>query len=146
MQQVLFVCTGNTCRSPMAEVIANDYFKKSRLNYNAISRGINVLVPSRASENAIKALQLLYKLNLTNHISRQISAEDIKNASVVLTMTNSQKEYLQLVYGEDALKIDSIYSYIGNYKKSIKDPYDRDIVYYKECAEELHRVIIQAFN
>lgn len=145
MQDILFICTGNTCRSPMAEAIANNIFRKKGLCYNAFSRGINVIIPSRASGNAVRALKLMYKLDLQSHVSKQVNESDMQKASIVLTMTNNHKRYLDMVYGAHKDKVFSIYGYVGDMEKNIKDPYGMDLFIYKSCAEELHSVIQKMF-
>lgn len=145
MQYVLFVCTGNTCRSPMAEAIANDLFVKNQLRYQAFSRGLNVLVPTRASENAVKALKFLYQLDLEAHVAKPVSEADIQQASIVLTMTDSHKAYLTMAYAEHAEKIHTLYGYTGRADQDIKDPYGLDLFMYKSCAEEINDVIQKIF-
>jgi protein-tyrosine-phosphatase len=129
----------------LAQVIANDYFKRKKMEALAVSRGINVLAPCRASENAVAAARLISKLDLSNHISRQITEDDIKRAYVVLTMTDSQKEYLRLVYGEHEDKIFSLSAYAGA-NGDIADPFGMDVAVYKRCAGQIYDLITDAFK
>ena len=63
-KDILFVCTGNTCRSPMAETIAKTFFSELEIS----SSGISVMSPSGAAKNAINAAEK-YGADLTDHIS-----------------------------------------------------------------------------
>ena len=92
--KIMFVCTGNTCRSPMAEAAAKAIFPKE--GYEIISRGISVFESTPASENAQKAVAE-GGLDLSQHMSKQISEEDIKTSDVIFTMTNPHKQMLSAV-------------------------------------------------
>lgn len=96
MENILFICTGNTCRSFMAEEIFNDIIDKKNLKdrYIATSAGTGVYMDSPASENAIKALKDM-GITVKEHISKQVTENMIKNADVVLTMSRSHKEFLE---------------------------------------------------
>jgi len=146
MQDILFVCTGNTCRSPMAEAIANRLFKTENLPYQAFSRGINVLMPARASENAVKAMQLIHQFNLNGHIARQVSAEDMQRAYLVLVMTESHKHYLHMVFPQYSQKVLTLCEFAGHDQAEIRDPYGQDLYEYRACADDLEKNIRTLFS
>jgi protein-tyrosine-phosphatase len=129
----------------MAEAIANDLFVKKQMRFQAFSRGLNVLIPARASENAVKALRFLYKLDLESHISRQVTAADMEKASLVLTMTESHKNYLNLAFAKYEEKIYTLNGFAGQSGKDIKDPYGMDLFMYKSCAEEINSIVQKVF-
>ena len=145
MQEILFICTGNTCRSPMAEAIANSIFVKNGMDFKAFSRGVNVIVPSRAADNAIAAMNLLYHLDLDMHVARQVKEDDINKAHKIIGMTKSHKNYLSMVYPEHKDKIFSLYGLAGKEAKDIKDPYGMDLFVYQACAEEINVVLREIF-
>ena len=140
MPKILFVCTGNTCRSPMAEIIARDLLLPKKEGFSVSSRGINVLVPSRASDNAVKAVRLNYSLDLSPHISKQLAEGDLEQADMVFVMTAAHKQYLDMVYAGYATKVRLIASN-GNDSRNIDDPYGKDLFVYKQCAEEIKKSI-----
>lgn len=139
IKKIAFVCTGNTCRSPMAEVIAKDIFKKRKLNIEVISRGIAVYFPSEASESSIEIVKE-YNLDLTEHRAKQITKEDIDLCDLIFTMTKQHKDYIKSL-SPDTNKAFTLKEYIKVDKSDIKDPYGYDINVYRECAEQLYLYI-----
>lgn len=130
---IIFVCTGNTCRSPMAEEIYNTLIGEK----TAISRGIAVSSPSGAAQNAKYAV-LEYGGNLENHMSHQITLEELKEAEIVITMTGSHKMLLSQYVDED--KIKTLAEFAGE-SGDISDPYGGDVEIYRETAEEIYDYI-----
>lgn len=139
MKKIIFVCTGNTCRSPMAEIIAKDIFNRRKININVISRGIAVYFPSEASENSIKALEK-YNLDLSKHIAKQIEQSDIVSSNLILTMTNQHKAFVKKMAG-DSVNVFTLKEYIKVGNDDISDPYGGDISDYQKCADELYSYI-----
>ena len=80
--RVIFVCHGNICRSPMAEVI----FKSLVNDVEVISAGLFTSVGEKASTNAVKICEY-YNLDLSNHRSKRFYDLDIKEDDLILTLT-----------------------------------------------------------
>ena len=82
MKNIIFVCTGNTCRSPMAEAIAKSLCKYKDINI--LSRGLSVYNSVSINENAKKVL-LDNNINLSSHTSKPLTIEEFENADLILT-------------------------------------------------------------
>lgn len=133
--KVLFVCTGNTCRSPMAEGIFNYVFKA----HKAVSGGLFVPKPSFATLEAVNALKK-YGIDISKHISHDLTPSEVADADLVLTMTAKQKEGMISSMPQFKDKIFSLSEYAG-LCGDIDDPFGSSAEVYQECADKLYRII-----
>ena len=100
MKKVLFVCTGNTCRSPMAEAIFNHIAKQQGAKVRAISAGLFV-ENKKVEQNSRDALKLM---GITiRHKPTKITLDMFNSADLVLTMTTEQKLLLEREVKSDKL-------------------------------------------
>lgn len=142
---ILFVCTGNTCRSPMAEGIFKALLKDNNIdNINVSSAGISTFEGDSANEKAIYTLRNK-GIDIKSHKSRQITKEIIENSDLILTMTKSHKRMILNALPEYLNKVFTIkeYVYINNNEEltgknlDIADPYGLDYNIYEKCAAEI---------
>ncbi len=136
MMKVIFVCTGNTCRSPMAEKIFNKKAKEMSLDVAAISRGVACSdgLPMNVSARAVMKEEGLD----FEHRSRMISEEDMNTASYVITVTSSHKRYLEEAFGRRG-NVFSIEEITGG--EGVFDPYGADVDVYRRCYKILEKAI-----
>jgi protein-tyrosine-phosphatase len=94
--RVVFVCTGNLCRSPMAEGILRHYWQSAGYNRGIVSSmGVRGLESAPASAMAIKVC-LDRGIDISAHRSRPLNIEELAAADIIFTMEPAQKEYVQL--------------------------------------------------
>ncbi len=123
---VLFVCTGNTCRSPMAEGFFNLLCKP---HDRALSCGLYVHNDVEASAHAITAAAE-HGADISAHIPKQHTAELVAAADFIYCVTPAHAQTLCALYPDAEGKIKSLFP-------PISDPYGQDLEVYRACATEL---------
>lgn len=143
--KILFVCTGNTCRSPMAEYFAREYIEENNLeNFKVASAGINAATGESPSEEAIEVMKEK-GIDITDHKSKMLMEEDLQENDKVLTMTNSHKKVIQDMYDYD-----NVYT-LKHFVKScedcdILDPYGFEVDKYRETRDEIEDTVRKLLN
>lgn len=138
-KKVLFVCTGNTCRSPMAEAIFNDMAENEEIAFCAESAGI-FADGSSVSENSAEVMKEL-GVDISGRKSRQVTAEMIDEAEYVFALTGSHRDILNVMFGKTD-KITTLAEFVGLYA-DIPDPYGGDIEDYRKCRNMIKDMIIK---
>lgn len=151
---ILFVCTGNTCRSSMAEGIFKHLLKNSgNNNINVSSAGINAFEGDDANEKAIYTLNKK-GIDILNHKARQLTKKIIIDSDIILTMTKSHKKMIINAAPEYSNRVYTLkeYAFIINNEETegknldIVDPYGLDYNVYEKVAEEIEENLIKIIN
>ena len=143
MVRVVFVCTGNICRSPMAEALLREKWKQQGYDGLVVSSmGIHGLENQEASQFA----QDIFKennLDLSEHRSRKLNIPELESADLIFSMEKVQKEFLKLFFP----KFDDKSYLLGAWpeketrKSDIKDPMGSPLKTYKQVFKVINEHI-----
>ncbi|PFN71929.1 low molecular weight protein arginine phosphatase [Bacillus cereus] len=136
MKRVLFVCTGNTCRSPMAEALLRHHGGDK---FEVQSAGVFAYPGSDASVHAKEALA--EKGILIDHAAQQINETLLDWADIVVTMTENHKQIVLGHYPSVEKKLNTLYELTEGIGKDISDPFGGSLSIYKETLDEMEKLV-----
>lgn len=131
MLNVLFVCTGNTCRSPMASAILNKTANEKKLDIKASSAGLAAFSGDEASENAVRVLSEI-GIDLSSHRSRPVNRYILDESDYIIGMSPSHIRALAPFADADKLLTLS---------DGIPDPYGGDLETYRLTRDQIRNGI-----
>jgi protein-tyrosine-phosphatase len=140
MKPVLFVCTGNTCRSPMAEAFFNHLMGNDG-QWKASSAGIYAGINSPASAHATEAMREL-EINITDHRSKPLTAELVNTADLIITMTSGHCFQIAQSFPEVGNKVCLIKSFgTSKVPADISDPFGGSLNIYRKTRNEIKQAL-----
>ncbi|MCX7785588.1 MAG: low molecular weight protein arginine phosphatase [candidate division WOR-3 bacterium] len=148
---ILFVCTGNSCRSPMAKGIFDKLLEKSRaikkseINILTLSAGTNATkgnVPSEFAQQAVKK----YGVDIRHHLSYPLTKERIDLADLILVMENKHKDRVLELVPLAKNRTFLITEYVGEESKEIPDPFGGPLEKFQEVADLLYELLQKVYK
>lgn len=137
---ILFVCTGNTCRSPMAQALLKDMAEKKDLDLVVKSAGVFAFDGQRVSKEALQVLKE-EGIDISNHRANMIHRDLLEESDLILTMAKSHKETLLSKYSFLKGKVFTLKEYAYGVEEDVLDPFGQGIDIYRHTKEEIKRAL-----
>lgn len=147
--RILFVCTGNQCRSPMAEALFRHMLREGNLNgdgeVNVSSCGTGGFVGCPATREAIEVMNE-HGVDLSHHVSRGVSEDILAEADLVFAMAKRHQDILAMMYPRYSSKTHLLKQYAEDTSpdmysrdnsRDIEDPIGKDISAYRDVYRQL---------
>jgi len=136
---LLFVCTGNTCRSPLAEAIARRMIADRAIpDLTVASAGTSAWADAPASDGAL-LVALEHGIDLGDHRSRPLAQELVSSAQVILTMGPHHLDRAEALGGSGRSWL--LTDFAGGTPRPVSDPFGGDLDVYRATFMELEQVI-----
>lgn len=132
--RIMFVCTGNTTRSAMAEAI----FRNMDADAEVCSSGIMAESGKRSSKIAVEVCKS-HGIDISAHRATYFKDSDIEDMDLVLTFERFHSEKIKIYYPN--LDVCTIREFIGEYPSDINDPVGGEYKVYDACFLEIDRAL-----
>ena len=133
IQNILVVCVGNICRSPMAEYL----LKQTYPHLNIESAGISGLIGEVADAKAIQCMDVL-NIDMRPHVARKLNSDLIKKADLILVMSLNQQKHLEQTWPFAKGKVFRL----GHWQhKNVPDPYQHDQAFFDETCRNIQAYV-----
>ena len=142
MKTILFLCTGNVCRSPMAEGLFR-HAVQGRGEFRILSAGLGAVDGQPPTNHSVEAMREI-GIDISHQRSRALTAELVRSADLILGMTHSHTDTVALLYPTAAEKTFLLREFdetLEAYEKDISDPIGSPFHIYAECRDQIEQGI-----
>jgi len=128
-ENILVICVGNICRSPIAEALLKQQYPNKQVD----SAGLSAVVGSPVDPKS-QAVMTPYNVDMSEHVAKQINEQLVKTASLILTMSEGQKKWIEERWPHCRGKTFRIGHWID---KDIADPYRHEKSAFETARQDI---------
>ncbi len=132
--QILFICTADICRSPMAEYLTKEMLKKNHLAFRVSSAGF--LEGGFPISKGSRIVLTENNIDASKHISQKVNRQIVQDSFLILTMTEKHKQRLLELELNAVYKVFTLSEYC-DFSIDIDDPYGLDVSFYRETFKKI---------
>ena len=144
MNSLLFVCTANICRSPMAEGLMKIIAREREESWDIQSAGVWAYSNQPAALNTLKILDE-FGIDLSGHLSKSVSEDLMDNFNLILVMEKNHKDTLVTAFPDRSSKIFMLSEMEGSIK-DIHDPIGGAIGDFRSMAQQINEILKNQFE
>lgn len=145
MFRILLVCTGNTCRSPMAAVLLAGMVEKAGLADKISVESAGLAAWGQPASVQAQTVMRQAGLSVDKHRSQQLKIEQLAAADLVLTMTTAHKRAVLGMAKGMTGKIYTLAEFAGE-SGDVQDPFGGSVAEYRACTGQMERLLVQAWE
>src|SRR5271154_5680378 len=142
MKTILFICTGNVCRSPMAEALFR-HATKGRGEFRIFSAGLGAVGGQQPTQHSVTAMKGI-GIDISAHRSRALTVDLVRQADFIFGMTHGHVDTVALLYPPAAEKNFLLREFdetLEPYEKDISDPIGSSYDVYVDCRDQIEQGI-----
>ncbi|UCD71754.1 MAG: low molecular weight protein arginine phosphatase [Syntrophobacterales bacterium] len=143
IERILFVCTGNICRSPMAEGLMIERLRHEGEQAQSVSSAGIFANPGNIPDPFAVQVAREEGVDISRHRARMVNSDNLSWADIVLVMESGQRGFISMAFPHQSAKV----VLLGNFSRSqggggeIADPYGSSLDVYRTCFEEIREAI-----
>lgn len=141
--KVLFVCTANVCRSPIAAEIFNKL--SNGLEVTADSAGIAIIPGSLATEKSVNIIKEKLNIDINDREAKEINLKKLEKADIVLAMTSYSRDFIKEKFPTFKNKVYTICEYAG-VNGEVTDPFGSSVGVYQKTYKELEELVSRVLD
>ncbi len=144
-KKILFVCTGNTCRSPMAEGLLKKMAQEHQLPVEVQSAGLAAFAGVPAAPEAVEACRER-GVDLSTHQTQPLGKTLVVESDLILTMTDKHKEMILKKMPALGEKVSMFSEYAGAGIEDIDDPVGQPVEVYRKVLDQMQGYLTKSLE